>query len=363
MKTNEQLTADVLSRRDAYLEKQAARRKKAARYTLSALCVCAAVFAAAGLFRSGLLDDAPPVSLGPVTASSPSFDSSGNTVLPEDGTGTQETTVPRAVNATEETSAIDLSGKPGYVFPSATEPASVKPTEGPGTVPTRAAEPETAAHRQVPETTARQDAVSTEAATKRQSVPATETTTKQKEPVTEPPSTTRPEPTKNTGPHAEPPTEAPSEEPPACSEQAPMAEIYVLYRGGVYAAKDGSPRPVPAGAYTLETKDALVYDGTAITDADLADVIRRPDGVAGDLPPENPAPDSEPASAMPDEAEHTTEPPTVLAPGSGEGERTRITLLSLPSSSDSAQIGITAEGFGDDMYVLEYVCPEEDFKN
>lgn len=334
MKTAEQMTADVLARRDEYLKKRAVRRKQAARYAAASLLVCAAAFAAAGLFRSGLLDDAPPVSLNDViqsdrTDASESASSHGNDyALSENGTGARETTVPRAVDHTGTTTAIALSGKTVYVFPSVTEPASAAPREEPGT----AAQPtEPTTHRQPPETTTPQTPVST----------------------TDPfgkilPCPTRPQPTTDNGNAcAEAPTALPTDEPETKNPASTQPEetyyniFYVIYNGALYLAENVLPVSIPAEARTLEQKDALLYD-EALLDAALAELLS-PDSsaVAGSAPSQ---PDEGPYALLgrPDASEES-EPVSM-----------RITLLALPGASAAARIGVTSEGFDGKMFVLEY---------
>ena len=328
MKTAEQMTADVLARRDAFLKERAVRRNKAKRYTAASLLVCAAAFAAAGLFRSGLLDDTPPVSLEPVTQSSRPTDAPGNGPgLSGNGTGTDEpTTVPHAVNTTETTTVIDLSGKPGYVFPSVTQAPPTAPREEPGTAPTRAPEQETTTRRQPPETTAAPTDPATEA----------------------PPPPSRPDlPTDSEKACAGLPTAAPAEEPETEDPTATQPEepcdnvLYVAYDGALYAAEDVPPASIPAGARTLEQKDALLY-GDTLLDAALAELTSPGSGgVAGSAPAQ---PNGTPSAwlGVPD------------IPEESEPVSMRITLLALPGASADARIGVTSEGFDGKMFVLEY---------
>ncbi len=362
MKTAEQMTADVLARRDEHLEKRALRRKQAKRYAAASLLVCAAAFAAAGLFRSGLLDDAPPVSLNDVTQSdrtdaSESASSHGNDHgLPEGGTGARETTVPRAVDHTGTTTAIDLFGKTVYVFPSVTQAPSAAPSEEPGT----AAQPtEPTTHRQPPETTTPQTPVST----------------------TDPfgkilPCPTRPQPTTGNGSAGtEAPTALPTEEPETEDPTAalPLEEynnfLYVVDSVSVYAAENAAPAAGPAGAELLEQKDgyAVGFDAgdsmllsreeasfLVIADAELAASVFVSESSAGAAPPSD-----EPEAEAPVGSE--TEPPSgpEEAWPPPEAEKIKITLLALPGASAGARIGVTSEGF-DGMFVLTYVCPLEE---
>ena len=338
MKTAEQMTADVLARRDEYLEKRAVRRNKAKRYAAASLLVCAAAFAAAGLFRSGLLDNAPPVLLNDVTQSdrvnaSESASSHGNDLrLPEDGTGARETTVPRAVNTTETATAIDLSGKTVYAFPSATEPASAAPSEEPGAAPTREPERETTTRRQPPETTATQP-----------DLPTTDPSGKVL------PCPTRPEPTTDNGNAcAEAPTALPTDEPESEDPTATQPEetyyniFYVIYNGALYLAEDVPPVPIPAGAQTVEQKDALLYDDTLLVDVALAELLSPDSSAVAGSAPSQPDDSLSVLQGEPDVSEER------------EPVSTRIALLTLPGASAAARIGVTSEGFDGKMFVLEY---------
>ena len=99
MKTAEQLTADVLARRDAYLAAREKKRKAVKKYAAAGLCVCAAGLAAAGLYRSGLLNG-DPLSPDDITEASRPAVISGTTVSAndptsgsaEEGTGAREPT-------------------------------------------------------------------------------------------------------------------------------------------------------------------------------------------------------------------------------------------------------------------------------
>ena len=357
MKTCEQLTADVLKRRDEYLEIRAVRRKQAKRYAAASLLVCAAAFAAAGLFRSGLLDDAPPVLLNDVTQSdranaSESASSHGNDLrLPEDGTGARETTVPHAVNTTETTTAIDLSGKSVYVFPSVTGPASAAPTEEPGTAPKREPERETTTRRQPPETTATQP-----------DLPTTDPSGKVL------PCPTRPEPTADNGnAGAEAPTALPTDEP--ATSEAVYYNVYVVCDGAVYAAENAVPTAVPAGAKTLVRKDGylVAYDGSGsplmgetdasflvIADARIAASILCVENSAGAAAPSDRPDTEEPAGS---ETEPRSGPEEEWDPPGAE--KITITLLALPSRDPAAQLGVIVPGIGE-MLTLAYVGTEEE---
>ena len=338
MKTAEQMAADVLARRDEYLEKRAVRRNKAKRYAAASLLVCAAAFAAAGLFRSGLLDDAPPVSLNDVTQSD-RMDASGNGPgLPEDRTGVQKTTVPRAVNTTETTTAIDLSGKTVYVFPSVTQAPPAAPTEEPGTAPTRKPERKTTPRRQPPETTATQP-----------DLPTTDLSGKVL------PCPTRPEPTAGNGnAGAEAPTALPTDEPETEAPTAAQSEeefynaFYVTYNGALYLAEDVPPVTIPAEVRMLEQRDALLYDETLLLDAALAELMSPHSSAVAGSDPSQPNETPSALLGVPDTSEES-EPLSI-----------RITLLALPGASAGARIGVTSEGFDGKMFVLEYYgMPEE----
>ena len=378
MKTCEQVAASVLERRDNYLAAREERRKAAKKYAAAGLLACAAVFAAVGLFRSGLLGGTPPVLPDAVTQSDRAPDdadpssSGGNASadLPDNGAKARETTVPRAADPAKTTTEIDLSGGV-YVFPSPTEPAPTEPTmKPPATIPAVTAEPEaTTAHR-APETTARPTEPATETPTPVQptknEAPATqpiptepeattarrapETTARPTEPATEPPTTDQKA-------CADPPTDNPEQEEPVTVPEETLFIVYVLYHGAVYAAEGATPTAVPDGAEMLMEKDAVRYHETILTDMELADALPN-SGVGGVSVLEMLSPGMEDPIAAPDSAEET-EPSTVRV-REKELERTRITLLALPSKDASARIGVTAAGT-DGMFVLEYLCEEEDF--
>lgn len=344
MKTYEQLTADVLARRDAYLAAKTEKRRQAKRYAAVSLCVCAAVFAAAGLYRSGWLKDLPPVypggatnngETGPVSRE-PSGADRASAGAEEDGTGTAEaTTIPRAVNTTEQTTGVNLSGKTTYRHQSA-ERATEKPS----------AKPETTARpgREEPLPTANtNDAPTlpiTEAPTERAAAETTRVTEK------EPEATTAGHGNSQAPPSAEP-SAGPEREDPTVPYQGAEAEnvIYVLYQGGLYAAENAAVRAVPSGARALEKKAALLYDDTLLVDEALLDVMH-PGGssaVAGSPPP-GAAPSEPEGIVILGETSDWTE---------SEPVSTSITLLALPGSSGNDRIGVTTEGI-DGMFVLTY---------
>ena len=339
MKTYEQLTADVLARRDAYLAAKAEKRSQAKRYAAVSLCVFAAVFAAAGLYRSGWLRDLPPVYPGGATnngesgpvSREPSGADRASDGAEEDGTGTAETTtIPRAVNTTEQTTVVNLSGKTTYRHQSAepvTEALSAKPE--PASLPGREEPLPTANPNDVPTLPTR------EAPTERATAETTRTTEK------EPETTTAGGGNSQSPPPAEP-SAGPEREDPTVPSQGAEAEnvICVLYQGGLYAAENAAVRRIPSGARALEKKAALLYDDTLLLDAALSGVMH-PGGsgaVAGSPPPE---PGGLIISGKPDNWAES------------ESVSTSITLLALPGSSGNDRIGVTTEGI-DGMFVLTY---------
>ena len=344
MKTYEQLTADVLARRDAYLAAKAEKRRQAKRYAAASLCVFAAVFAAAGLYRSGWLRDLPPVypggatnngELGPVSRE-PSGADRASDGAEEDGTGTAETTtIPRAVNTTEQTAVVDLSGKTTYRHQSAepvTEALSAKPE--PASLPGREEPLPTANPNDAPTLPTR------EAPTERATAETTRPTEK------EPETTTAGSGNSQSPPPAEP-SAGPEREDPTLPPHGAEAEnvICVLYQGGLYTAENAAVRRIPSGARALENKTALLYDDTLLVDEALLDLLHPgSSGAVAGSPPPGTSP-SEPGGIV------ILEEPEVWT--DCEPVSTSITLLALPGSSGRDRIGVTTEGI-DGMFVLTY---------
>ena len=354
MKTCEQVTADVLKRRDDYLEKRAARRKQAKRYAAASLLVCAAVFAAAGLFRSGIFGPSPELpppyhdeaTGGNASAGEPSG-ADGAPAANEKPGAAEPTTVPRAVNTTEPTTAIDLSGRTTYASreeTTAPAPATGRNAERPGT-----ANGTPPASEPVGESPSAGPA------------PGKTPEPQKTEPKAEEP------PTDNTA-CGEPPTQVPVTEEPAVSEEADYC-VYVVYNGAVYAAENAAPAAVPAGAEPLGQKDgyAVGFDAgdskllsreeasfLVIADAEIAASVFVSESSAGAAPPSGGPGTEEPAGP---ETEPPSGPEEAWPPR--EAEKIKITLLALPGASAEARIGASPEGV-DGMFVLTYVGPPEE---
>lgn len=267
MKTYEQITADVLARRDAYLAQREQKRRAAKKYVAASLLIFAAVFAAAGLFRSGIIGP----SLNPLlphhsettggnnSAGEPSGADSASAANEKPG-AEEPATVPRAVNTTEPTAAIDLSGKTTFVSRDettaptpATRRSADRPETAKGTPPT---EPTSifpwaeSDYFNYNEDDTGASAVEEE--------PAGSTPT----PVTNP-APTNPAPT---SPVTEPPVSEPASETPTRTEpetqKGETAETdrttYVIYNGGLYAAGDGMTVPIPEEAEVVGREPVIV---------------------------------------------------------------------------------------------------------
>lgn len=380
MKTCEQVAADVLARRDAYLDRREKKIRAAKRYALAGSAVCAAAIAAAGLFRSGWFGHSPYLRLPDhsVTAGvSADFEPSGHvagTSAPEKpGAQTQEST---ATPATESTTRKEMNGNAASVGGASAEKPEPTANEE---VPATRREPETTKAR-VPETTAKQPSVPAEEPPGRKNLTAyqNDPTVPHKpstghsaggknEPVTNGNPAAEPaEPTTHANPAAEPPTQTPKD---TAAPEETLYLAYVVYDGAVYAVENVAPEAIPAGARTLAQKDAVVvrYDGAEsylaaqhgdgdfvmIADAEIAaalfsaDISASAGHSAGEPDTE---PSSGPAAEPPSDRNEEWELPGV--------EQTQITLLALPGDAADARIGVTLAGT-DRMLALAYVGTEE----
>ena len=275
MKTCEQVAADVLKRRDAYLEQRAIRRRQVKRYTVAAALVCAAVFAAAGLYRSGLLSGAPSGSLPSVASDggttendAPLFVTETTSGLPEGGTGAGEPTALPSAEHTAEPTSGDSAASVGGSAARAGRPANT--AEEPGT----AAEPATRqsdraqymgglAEDEPTRSPDEPDAPGGSSAIAGSPPPATEKNNGQQNaapPPTEPTSTQP-----STEPNAAPPSTGPDA--PEETETQPGASpgngsaTYLIYNGGLYAMGDGMTIPIPEEAEVVGRRTVIVLRG------------------------------------------------------------------------------------------------------
>ena len=400
MKTCEQVTAEVLARRDAYLAAREAKKRAVRRYAAAGLLVFAAVFAAAGLFRSGWLGSVPPVSL-------PEGVSSGNTAEAPEPSG--DLTVTAAPEADAEkgsagaavttaravpdaATGVDLSpgGSAYLMIPAPTLPTAERPTEPaqadapkPAPLPESTA-PATEQKEERQPTTTRRTETPTAPTTRRTEWPTALPVPWPDPPTERSPAPTRPtteEPTTRRGPETEDPAASPE---PATEDQTwpshpgnsdadpysshPAGEdqpgtepstqpqpgntaasqepealpvaLYVLYNGAVYAAEGVLPQPLPAGATALAQKDA-VAEGLTLADVALVGALN------GDLLSGKVGLASSETPSSPEEWEQWGV------------EAVRINLLSLPRPFPENRLGVNVEGT-DQMFVLEYVGPLED---
>ena len=266
MKTAEQLTADVLARRDAYLAERDKKRKAAKKYAAAGLCVCTAALAAAGLYRSGILNGDPPLSPDDITEASRPAAVSETTVSAgeptsapgEDGTGAREPTAKAAAQTATEPSSVD--GRPARENTTA-------PTEEPGTVPARQTEPTTGQ----PDDPLREHPWASAEQTEEQDAPAeTNGSPAAAEPTASPveigPSGSEQPGATPTTKKEEEQTAAPTTEPFVPEEdtthnvspQRNVSATYIIYNGGLYAVGDGMTVPIPEEAEVVGRQTVIV---------------------------------------------------------------------------------------------------------
>ena len=288
MKTCEQIASDVLKRRDRYYADRAKKRRAAKKYAASGLLIAAAVCAAIGLGRSGVLKNKQTPALRESEAAS-----DVGAAVSEEPSG--------ALRPADETSGGNQTdaGPTAETVPPGPDATCAQPTAAPRNEPTaKPTDPPTSA---VPTEPSPPPILPGE--------PSTD--------LTAPPPAEDESPTRAPGPSG-------SEE--SDGSEPAVSTVYVLWEGGVYAAKDAVPAPVPQGASVLGEADALVLDGGVIADTRLADLLSGTENESGP-----PAPvDATPAPCA------------------------RITLLRLPQSDASLQIGVRADG-EEGMFILEYV--------
>lgn len=279
MKTYEQITADVLARRDAYLAQREQKRRAAKKYAAASLLLFAAVFAAAALFRSGLFRPGHPNGSLPLSLSttadgrgtdaiSPEPSRADNLPTGEDGTKTAEPSAVPTDDQTEPTAGEGPFSRVGNAETKRQEPeptgrayapeesAPQTRTKDGKTPPTPQTEPSSlspwANYSPVEDHTGA-SAVEEE--------PAGSTTT----PVTNPAPTNPAAETPVSEPASEPPTKREPETPTRTEPETQKGETaetdrttYVIYNGGLYAAGDGMTVPIPEEAEVVGKEPVIV---------------------------------------------------------------------------------------------------------